>query len=149
MIRQATHDDIGMLLGFAEAMHAASPRYRRLKFSPEKMEQTLLVLLDSAAGFLRIAVADDGRCVGVMAGVVAEHWLSTDSVATDLALFVTPDARGAGAADALVQAFKMWASECGAVWPQVGVSAGIADAEAVRLYERNGFKQCGVLLEAT
>jgi GNAT superfamily N-acetyltransferase len=138
-----------MLLGFAEAMHAASPRYRRLKFSPEKMEQTLRFLLDDGVGFLRVAVADGIGCIGVMAGMLSEHWMSADSIATDLALFVMPGARGMGAADALVQEFKTWANGRGAVWPQVGVSAGIADAEAVRLYERNGFKQCGVLLEAT
>lgn len=148
MIREATHDDIEQLVAMGSVMHGASPRFRRLAFVPEKLAATLRWLIDSEDGFLMVAEAD-GWCVGVLAAAAVEHWMSTDKVAADLALFVDPGARGTGAADALVQAYKSWATERGVAFPQAGVSAGIADGAAVAVYERNGFSRCGVLLEAT
>lgn len=148
MIREATHDDIEGLVAMGAAMHGASPRFSRLVFVPAKLTTTLRWLVDCDDGFLYVAEVD-GRCVGVMAGAAMEHWMSTDKVAADLALFVEPAARGAGAADALVLAFKAWARERGVTHPQAGCSAGIADEAAAAMYERHGFRRCGILLEAT
>ena len=147
MIRQAAHDDLPTLLDMGAAMAAESPRFSRLRFSRERLNETLRRVLATEDGFLWVA-EHEGKITGVMACLTSEHWMSYDAIAVDLALYVSQDARGAADARELVRRFKAWSGETGAMWPQVGVSAGINDEAAVRLYESEGFVKCGYILEA-
>lgn len=128
-------------------MRAESPRYSKLKFSAEKLTQTLTGVEASPHGFMWIAEVD-GVLAGVMVALIVEHWMSADLVATDLALYVEPPHRGSGIAAELVERYKQWAKFHGAVLTQAGVSTGIYTEQTARLYEAMGFKRCGVLLEA-
>jgi GNAT superfamily N-acetyltransferase len=147
MIREATHDDVVHLVRLSEMMHAESPRYSRLTFSPEKMAAMLHNLIDSPNGFVRVLELD-GRIAGLMVAMVAEHWMSTDMVAVDFGVYVTHGVRGVGAgAVEMVARYRQWAKERGAVWPQIGVSAGVCDEAAERMYERAGARRVGSIWE--
>ncbi|WP_033290580.1 GNAT family N-acetyltransferase [Amycolatopsis jejuensis] len=69
------------------------------------------------------------------AGMVSGH-LSGDS-AELLSMWVTPDARGRGVGDALVQAMVRWSEGRGAGRLELRIAAGNQHAKA--LYERHGF----------
>jgi len=144
MIRDAALDDLPVLLALGEAMHAESPRYRRLSFDADRLEATLRQLIGQVNGFVQIASAG-GTVDGVMVAMVAPHWTSWDLVASDLALYVMPDARGGRVGARLVQAYLEWALERGATMVQAGVTAGIADAG--RLYAACGATRCGEVWE--
>ncbi len=146
MIREATTQDIPALVALGGRMRAESPRYAKLKFSPEKLTHTLAGVESSEHGFMWIAEVD-GELAGVMVALIFEHWMSTDLVASDLALYVEPAHRGSKIAAELVERYKQWAVFHGAVLPQVGVSTGVYTEQTARLYESLGFKRCGVLLE--
>lgn len=146
MIRSATPNDIPALLALGAQMHAESPRFSRLRFSATRLESTLRLLLGSGQ-FL--VVAEDGRrVVGGMAAVAMPHWASDDLVATDLALFVAPEARGGMVPARLIKAYTAWAHERGAVLVQAGITTGVNTETTAALYERMGLKRCGALMEA-
>jgi len=58
-----------------------------------------------------------------------------------MAMWVHPDQRGSGAADALVSSVKAWAAEVGAT--QVRLNVVESNGRARRCYERAGFRATG------
>lgn len=149
MIRAATLDDLPQLLRLGAAMHAESPRFSRLRFSATRLEATLRALIGVPHGFVMVATAErDGWLVGGMVAVVAPHWASDDLIATDLALFIAPAARGGLLPARLLTRYVQWAHHLGAQIIQAGVTTGIEPETTARLYERMGLTRCGVILEA-
>lgn len=146
MIRAATAQDIPALVALGARMHAESPRFRRLKFSPEKLTQTLNAVMVNPLGLLWVAEVD-GEVVGVAMGIAFEHWCSTDLVATDMAIFVDEQHRGGILAARLVRRFITWMDDTGAVLKTAGVSTGVHADQTALLYERLGMRRFGVLLE--
>jgi GNAT superfamily N-acetyltransferase len=75
-------------------------------------------------------------------GLVAGGLEKSDALVVDLmAMWVHPDLRGTGAADALVSSVKNWASEVGA--KQVRLQVVENNGRAKRCYERAGFRATG------
>ncbi len=58
-----------------------------------------------------------------------------------MAMWVHPDLRGTGAADALVSSVKAWVAEVGAT--EVRLNVVESNAPARRCYERTGFRATG------
>ena len=65
MPREATIEDLPVLLALGAALHAESPRYRRLSFDADRLDATLRQLIGQVNGFVRIA-GDGGTVDGVM-----------------------------------------------------------------------------------
>lgn len=80
----------------------------------------------------------DGKPRGLVAGVRDAH---DSSVVHLMAMWVHPDLRGTGAADALVSSVKAWADEMGAMQVRLKVVEG--NRRARRCYERAGFRATG------
>jgi RimJ/RimL family protein N-acetyltransferase len=87
------------------------------------------------------------------AGMVGVAPSTEDSSrAVIFAMWVAPDARGSGAADALIAAAVSWAAEQGCA--SVGLEVAAGNARAERAYARNGFvvvdeptlTQCGLAM---
>jgi GNAT superfamily N-acetyltransferase len=75
-------------------------------------------------------------------GLVAGSHDKNDISMVDLmAMWVHPDLRGTGAADALVSSVKTWATEVGAT--QVRLNVVENNSRARRCYERAGFRATG------
>ena len=75
---------------------------------------------------------------GLVAGIRDSH---DTAVVHLMAMWVHPDNRGTGAADALVSAVKAWAAEVGAT--QVRLNVVESNARARYFYERIGFRPTG------
>ena len=146
MIRDATIDDLPALVCLGRAMHAESPRFRKLRYDEQRAEGFLRWLLSGPHGM--VAVADiDGRLVGGMAAMCVEHWCSPILVASDVALFVLPEHRGSITAARLIARFRQWARRRGAVLATVGISTGVHVDESQALYLALGAEHVGPLLE--
>lgn len=145
MIRDAVQADIPTLLVLGERMHAES-RYRHMPWSRAKVAELMDALIASEDGLLLVAERD-GEIIGGMLASVAEHYFSPAKVASDFALFVSPDRRGGLAAMSLLRRYASWARERGAVLVQAGITTGINVEAATRLYEVAGFKPIGPLFE--
>jgi GNAT superfamily N-acetyltransferase len=141
MIRPATEADLPRLIELGEAMHAES-RYCSMQFDTEKVGALLAGLLKT--GFVIVSVKD-GRIIGGFVGMISEHWFSREKLATDLALFIEPDARGGTTAWRLVDAFLDWAHLNGAKCIDIGVNTGVHTDRTAQLYERLGGQRVGLL----
>lgn len=147
MIRPATLDDVETLVALGAMMAAESPRYRRLRYSPEKVRALVEAVVRGDSGFMWVAETA-GEIVGLMLAVATPHWCSDDLVVSELALYMVPQHRGSTNAMRLIRQFLAWAAERGAVLTQAGVSTGLSTEQAARLYEAAGMRRFGVLLEA-
>lgn len=140
-IRPAQAADFDRMLVLAAMMVRESPRYSRHAFSVDKARQLFAVLMQRGGLF----VADkDGELVGFFAGLVAEHFLSTDRVASDIGVFVLPEHRGGSAFVRLVRAFEAWAIAEGAREISLGISTQVQAEQTVRMYERLGYTMASV-----
>lgn len=146
MIRPANLYDIPALLDLGERMHAESPRFSRLTFSRARLHDTLRMLIDNPLGF--VWVAEEEQLIGGMVAMASPHWASTDLIATDLALFIEPSRRGSLAPVRLINRYRWWGREIGAVITQVGCTTGVETEKTAQLFERLGLTRCGVILEA-
>lgn len=102
---------------------------------------------EGAAGarVVRFVAEHEGARVG-MAGA----WLVPEAsppVAELVAMWVAPEARGAGAARALIEAVDAWAQHAGASTLILWVNA--ANGRALRVYERAGFARLGPAVPGT
>ncbi len=80
----------------------------------------------------------DGEARGMVAGV---RDAQDSSVVHLMAMWIHPDHRGTGAADALVSSVKDWAAEVGATQVRLNVVEG--NGRARQCYERAGFRATG------
>lgn len=147
-IRQATLDDLPALINLGELMHAESPRFSSITFSPVRLGHTLARLVQSPMGFVWVTETDEGEVVGAMVATAFQHWASDDLMTTDLALFLASDHRGGTAAARLARKYHQWGRDLGAKLIQQGVTTGVHTDQTVQLLERLGMKRCGVILEA-
>ena len=82
------------------------------------------------------AIADDGRWIGFMGGMLHEGEPML------IGVYVTPDYRGdAGVADALLAAVEHWASQHG---DRILLHVHADNARARRYYEKRGYTETGV-----
>lgn len=125
-------------------VHAESPRFRRLQFSPEKIAEVCERLITLEGGFAWVGVRD-GEVVAAMIGTCEEAWVSVDKVASEIALFVRATARGSLFACQLVSRFVVWAEDEGAKFIMAGASTGIDPERTAQFYERFGFERTGTI----
>lgn len=141
-IREATQDDIEAIINMGEAMHAESPRFAPYPFSRGKAERLARSLICDADGILLVAERDD-ELIGMMAGLVTEHFFSSAACATDFVLYVQPGLRGGSAAPRLIQTFEEAAKARGAADVAPGISTGVAPDQTRALYEKLGYTAVG------
>lgn len=151
MIRPMTADDIPAIVALGRAMHAESPRYRRMNFNPDKVASRVRgmvtgTLTTAAPGGAFVAIKD-GKIIGMIGGFVAETFFGDDKVASDYAFYITPSERRKGrAAVELVRAFERWADAQGVVDIVPGVSTMIETQSTRRLFEKLGYEHYGEMM---
>ena len=136
-IRAACPEDLQRIIFLTACMANESPRYSALSFSIDKATQLIQTL--TSQGGLFVAIKHE-QVVGFIAGVVIEHFLSHDTFACDIGVFVLPECRGGSYFLRLVKTFEKWAKDKGAQEIQLGVSTGVHPEQTVRMYERLGYK---------
>ena len=141
MIRPMVEDDIDEVVELAAVMYRESVNYRRLEFSPERVREMVVMVMQN--GFAVVAVKD-GRIIGLMAGSLVQPAFSRDLMACDFLLYVLPQHRGGTAAIRLVDAYVQWARQGGVKMITVGVTAGIDNDAAIAFYRAMGFRTSGV-----
>ncbi len=150
-VRKAVLADIPYLVEMGRALHAESPRYSRLRYSPEKVEETIRNMITStlvtdAPGGALVAVKA-GRIIGMHGGYITAPFFSYDKIATDYTFYVVPEQRRRGkAAVALVRAFEAWAEEQGAVDIVPGISTMIGVDSTVSFYKKLGYELHGAVM---
>lgn len=135
-IREATHEDLDVLLLMARAF-LASTLYGKLAghVSRYQLEGFLDDVL--ARGVVLLA-EDEGRIVGALAVLAGVHAISGHFYADEQAWWVEPDARAAGIGEALLDTCESWARAHG-LWSLKMVAP--AGSTIGAFYERKGYAE--------
>lgn len=143
IIRPYQPEDLPDCIELGRAMHSESS-FASHPFVPAKIRQLSDQCLNNPNYVCFVAKREDAL-IGLMVGLKCEHYFSDHSYAADLALYVLPPYRGSTAAVRLVSQFIHWATQVGCQEIRCGVTAGINDAMADKLYKRFGFEFAGSL----
>lgn len=149
-IRNATVDDIPVLIAMGRALHDESPRYSHLSYSEEKVERLIRSMIEDtlvadAPGGAVVAIKD-GIVVGMIGGFVTSPFFSDDKIASDYTFYVKPEHRGTGrVALRLIQAFEQWAITQGVRDIVPGTSTMIDADGTAALYRHLGYEKHGFI----
>lgn len=144
IIRDMAYDDITEVVKHGKLMHAESS-YKDLKFNDDKCINLAASLINSPDGFAVVA-EEQGVILGVMAGILSEHWFSSEIMASDYIFYVHPDYRGSSAAVRMITKYQAWAIVKGAKTVTIGISAEINNDEAAKLCEHLGMRRSAILM---
>lgn len=137
MIRDATIGDAKRIAELLSDLHAITS-FSSLDFTVEKVESGVASFINSGQ-FVR--VIDNGNIAGLFIGLIVPTWFGDDSIAVDIAWYVSPEKRGSISSIRLVKDFIKWAKYKGAKQFRPGVSTG--DKLACDLYRKIGLKEIG------
>lgn len=140
-IRKAVLADVPALIELGRQMHDESPRFRRYAFSADRLQTSLLNILqlDQCCAFV---AEKDEEVIGGILGIAVDHYACELKQASDLAFFMHRAHRGSTAAVRLVRAYVEWAIEQGAE-PSIGINTGVNPERTARLFHAIGGRQSG------
>jgi len=145
MIRNATLQDVPALVALGWLMHEESV-YAPYSYDPEKVSKMIEALITTRFGIALVA-EQDGAVIGGFIGTVVEHWFGSDTVASDLALFIDPVYRAGRTGLKLIKRYIETATEKGASQIMLANSTGYKSDRVARLFEAMGFKRNGYVFE--
>lgn len=137
MIREATLGDVKRIAELLSDLHVITS-FSPLNFSSDKVESGVGSFIQNGQ-FVR--VIDDGKIEGLFIGLIVPTWFGSDSIAIDIAWYVSHEKRGSISSIRLVKDFIQWAKSKGAKQFRPGVSTG--DKLACDLYRKMGLKEIG------
>lgn len=147
MHRPATLADVPAILELGAIMASELPHYARMPYAPHKVEQFASNLIQSDDGFVHVSIYGN-QIVGIMAGMVTEHWMSEAKIATELTVYMLPEHRGARDALRMIKAFIAWAPTRGAITTNLGICSDLNVERTAAFYERIGLRPYGLVFEA-
>lgn len=142
-LRVATTDDVSALVSLGRVMHRESPRFSRFPFAAEKVDAFVRGLLANPSAVVFVVEERDQGIIGMLGGMVLEHYFTTAKFATDAAVFVAQAYRGGSAFPRLMAAFEAWAVANGAIEIAPGISTEVSAARTLELYEKKGYRLSG------
>lgn len=141
IIRRATDADIAPVLRLAQRMWSAAPALRDVPLDAERVATVAYRLV--AAGTLLVVDIEGGAVAGFMAYLVAPDSWSGVPTASELALYVAPEYRGAGHSSRLLAVAEAHARDAGARSFTSGTSLGDPSEAACVTYTRAGWVEVG------
>jgi|TARA_R110000824_G_scaffold112149_2_gene261181 GNAT superfamily N-acetyltransferase len=139
MIREATTDDLPVLLEMGHQFVTKTIYQYVMSENPEMLRALFVGLMESESGLL--LVADRGNkvtgpdVIGAMGMSVYEHPVSGDRVSSESFWWIDPEARGGRDSVRLLRTTEKWVKEQGARWMHM-----VAPSRRVgQFYERLGF----------
>ena len=134
-IRRATFDDLGVLLPLVRGYR----EFYKQSHDPQAERAFIGNHLANGTSIVFLAFDDSGTAIGFaqLFQTFSTVHLGSSLILEDL--FVAHDARGAGAASALLDTAIRYAGECGAT--QMFLETAMDNTTAQRVYERNGWKR--------
>ena len=139
-IREATSDDLGMMLYWASLRHRGSC-YRHVPFSEKRAANLLAYFVTSPNGLLVVAEQDGERVGGLAANIVDSHFME-GKVAMLWSLYAD-DGHGGRVTLPLLRRYVEWAVDHGANLIEANNSASMDDQVFMRICGRLGFKRSG------
>jgi len=140
IVRSAIAEDLPRYLPLGQAFHAASPMHGVIPFDVDGYSDFYLrAMLDPTVGVW--LAEDEGAVIGIAGALFYPMYFSpTSMVVQELWWWLTPEARGKGAGQAMYKTIESWAIAKGAVALfMIALEDERADKMA-SLYARKGFR---------
>lgn len=146
IIRPAVVQDAFRMAELGQRLHDQSS-FASMNYDADKTASYFirLILDEGKDYYVRVVEDDNGQIVGGMVGYCLPSWFGQDRTASDITLFMLPEARGGMTAVRLIKGFIEWAKSRGAKQIRPGVSTGAVGAKAEVLYERLGLIRVGAI----
>jgi GNAT superfamily N-acetyltransferase len=138
VIRDATEGDLENLLYLGAKMHEESLVYYP-PIERESVERYLEAVVSMPEVFL-ISFAFKDSPIGMITASAGPHAFSSVLRSGCELLYVLPEHRGGRTAMKLVERFKEWSDDLGAVYSTMGVSTGLDPERTGRFFEFMGFE---------
>lgn len=143
IIRDATLNDAPDLLRMGELMHHESPRFNKFTFDLDKTRKLIEFLVTNSNGIVIVAERD-GKLIGMLGGMVSEHFFSRDTYACDFVVFIDPEHRGGSTVIRMIKLFEQRAKDLGAKEVSLGISTEVNTERTANLYEKLGYMRSSV-----
>jgi len=136
MIRQATLDDLDVIVSMSKQFYATTHYSRWANFNAETVEALATNLIEN---HVMLCAELDGEVVGMVGLFVAPFMFNSGKTgAYEVVWWVNPDAQGSGIGYKLLQAIEPACRAKGADIIQMVLMAN-SPPIATQLYERNGY----------
>lgn len=143
IIREATLNDVIIILDMAYAMQQESPRFSNNNFDAVKVGELFTNLIIANTGIVFILEKDE-QPIGMLGGMVGEQIFSRDLYACDFGVYVKPEYRGSRGAIKMINAFEQRAIELGAKDISLSISTDVHAERTATFYERLGYRRSGI-----
>lgn len=140
MIRPLVLCDITKVVNLGRSMHEESPVFKHSSFDEKTVADLLALSLKTPENVCVLVNDINGEITGGIIAFAYKNWFGPERVASDLALFVTPDKRGGVIAARLVKQYEQWAKSVGCSEVTIGVSTGVNTERTALLFQRLGYK---------
>ena len=144
-IRPARPADLAAIYALGRQMHRETA-FARIPWNGPKATRTIENWIRNPDIFLVVAEAAVGagdEIVGAVAGRIQGWYFGHGTMATDMGLFVRPDARRSRTAFLLVEAFEEYARGNGCLECMLSTSSGYETERVGRFFERRGYTHRG------
>ena len=139
-IRVGDTDDIPSMIALGKKLHEESPRFMGMDYSEKKLFELGKVVAGQGGLFI---AEYDGEIVGMVVGLISEHFFGHDLMASDLTFYIHKDHRGGTLGVRLMKQFEAWAKCMGARVISLGISTEIDAKRTGDLYRRIGYRTRG------
>jgi GNAT superfamily N-acetyltransferase len=141
-VRKIETRDIRPLIELGRLMHQEG-EYRFLPFEESKCVALLERCLKQPDSWCALVAEDGSEIAGMLIGYKSSYMFCSETVASDLALYVRPGRRGGFAAAALIRRFSAWARASGAREACLSTSLNVRNERTAAFIERLGFRCVG------
>jgi GNAT superfamily N-acetyltransferase len=141
-VRQMQARDIASLVELGRLMHQEG-EYRFLPFEEHRCIAILERCLKHPDAWCALVAENGEEITGMLVGYKSNYMFCSETVASDLALYVRPGRRGGFAAATLIRRFADWARESGAREACLSTSLNIHNERTAAFIQKLGFRHVG------
>ena len=141
-VREIRLEDVPQLVELGHSMHEEG-EYRFLPFEENRWVALLERCLKDPKSWCAFVAENGEEISGMLIGYKSKYLFCSETVASDLAVYVRPRRRGNFAAAALIRRFSAWAREVGAREVCISTSLNINNERTAAFIEKLGFRQVG------
>jgi len=137
-----SEENLGHVLRLALSMQKESA-YATVPFDVEQTANSVMNMVVRNPNGFGIVAYDEDKPVGMICGGMSPYVFSKGSLVHDYAWYVLPEYRGSRTALRLLDMFKKWAEDQGALEFYMGVTTNVSADRTGQLLERLGFTRVG------
>lgn len=142
-IEPAETQDVRQLVGILESFYGKATQLHTRSFDPEVVATTVFRYITEDHQCLFVARQGE-RILGCLLGYVSWSDWANELVAFEEVWYVDPEARNLRCGYTLIEAFKKWAKDKGAVDTIMNIASGLIDNEAIS--KSMGFTPLGTVV---